>query len=122
MTLALTPERLAATYECLRTFPPFCNWKLPECTEVKFRVTRHKDREGHYTRYLGTQEHFIEVSERNVGFFSSLAKVVGHEMIHLKQAVAKTETAGTEHNAEFRRLARRVCASFGWDPKTFVYP
>lgn len=119
MTLPLTPARLAATYECLRAFPPFCKWKLPPAGEMKFRVTRHADREGHYTRYVGTAKHIICISSRNIGFFNSLAEVMAHEMIHLKQGVAKTETPNTQHNAEFRRHAEHVCRLFGWDPKTF---
>lgn len=122
MSLPLTPERLAATYECLRTFPPFCHWKLPECSEMHFQVTKQKDREGQYTRYVRTKEHIIAISGVTVGYFHTLAVVMAHEMIHLKQAVAKTETPGVEHNAEFRRLSRRVCRAFGWDPKIFVYP
>ena len=120
MKLALTPSRLAATYECLRAFPPFCNWKLPPASEVKFRITQHADREGHYTRYVGTTQHIIAVSSKNIGHFNSLAAVTAHEMIHLKQGVAKTETPNTQHNAEFRRHAERICRQFGWDPKTFM--
>lgn len=115
--LPLTPERLRAIYTCLRAFPPFCRLKLPD--SVSLRVTRHKDREGHYTRYLHTDKHVVCVSEVAVDYFGSVVEVMAHEMIHLHQGVAKTETSG-EHNAEFLRIAKRACRSFGWDYKKFI--
>ena len=41
---------------------------------------------------------------------------MGHEMIHLRQA--RLGNSGN-HNALFARLARRVCAAHGFDPKSF---
>jgi len=120
MTLPLSPQRIAATYECLRQFPPFCRMKLPSADTLRFQVSRHADRFGHYTRYLGTERHFIVISAVKNGHFNTLAQTVAHEMIHLHQAVAKTETSGAEHNAEFHRLTARVCKAFGWDTKAFV--
>lgn len=121
MSLPLTPDRLEAMYDCLRVYPPFCKWKLPLGKEIhQFRVTNHKDQEGHYTRYVGTDKHIISISGSRIGFFNSLAQVMAHEMIHLKQGIAKTETPNAIHNAEFLRIARSVCKRFGWDEKTFV--
>jgi hypothetical protein len=118
VTLALTPQRIAAVYHCLRTFPPFTRMKCP--ADIKFQVSHHKDREGHYTRYCYTDKHFLSVSAHRVGYFDNLAQVVAHEMIHVHQGVAKTETPNTHHNAEFHRIAKAVCKRFGWDPKLFV--
>lgn len=118
MSLPLTPQRLAATYECLRAFPPFSRWGLPEAEAVKFKVSRHHDRFAHYTRIKA--RHHIVVSARFNGHFNTLASTMAHEMIHLKQGVAKTETHGAQHNAEFHRLANQVCRKFGWDPKSFA--
>ena len=121
MSLVLTPDRLQATYDCIRSFPPFCKWKLPAGSEIhQFRVTNHSEQQGHYTRYVGTSMHIIAVSAKNIGHFSSLAQVMAHEMIHLHQGIQKTETPNTVHNAEFRRIAESVCKRFGWDEKTFV--
>jgi len=40
----------------------------------------------------------------------------GHEMIHLRQYL----TGDHEHHGpRFRRMAARVCAAHGFDPKTF---
>lgn len=118
MKLHLTPVILAGVYESLRVCPPFARWKLPPAEDIEFRVSQHKDREGHYTRYVGTDHHFIYVSGARIGYFDSLAIVMAHEMIHLCQAVKKTETRG-EHNADFRRKAAQVCATLGFDPKVF---
>lgn len=118
--LALTPERLSAAYICLRTFPPFSQWRLPTADEMEFRVIRDPRQHGHYSRYSRTEHHWIAISSSAVGHFNTLAWVMAHEMIHLKQAISKTETPNTAHNAEFRRYAASVCRRFGWDFKTFV--
>lgn len=121
MSLPLTPSRLEAMYDCLRAFPPFSKWGLPEGKDIQqFRVTNHSGQEGHYTRYIGTNKHIISVSAKRIGHFSSLAQVMAHEMIHLKQGISKTETPNATHNAEFWRMAKSVCKRFGWDEKTFV--
>jgi hypothetical protein len=120
LSLPLTPIRIAVVYECLRAFPPFCRLSLPPAHQVTFQVSRSKDRFGHYTRYTGTDKHFIVVSTRMHGHFDTLAQTVAHEMIHLHQGVAKTETSGVMHNAEFRRIAGRVCKQFGWDASPFI--
>ena len=117
----MTPEGLQAMYDCIRAFPPFSRWKLPEGKDIhQFRVTRHIGEQGHYTRYIGTDKHIIAVSSRNIGHFNSLAQVMAHEIIHLKQGIDKTETPGTVHNADFRKKAVSICREFGWDFKTFV--
>ena len=121
MSLQLTPDTLEAMYDCLRAFYPFNKWKLPEGKNIhQFRVSKRKDQEGHYTRYVGTDKHIVSISSSRIGHFSSLAQVMAHEMIHLKQGIAKTETPNAVHNAEFIRLSRIVCKRFGWDEKTFV--
>lgn len=114
----LTSEVLSAQYEALRICPPFCRWKLPPQEDIKFRVTKHKDREGEYTRYIGTNSHFICVSNNRIAHYDSLAVVMAHEMIHLLQAVRKLETRG-EHNADFRQRASLVCKTLGFDPNVF---
>lgn len=122
MGLRLTPERLAATYACLRAFPPFNRLALPAIDYVEFRVSKDPTEHGHYKRKAPPHhdEHHISISARNVGHFSSLAWVMGHEMIHLSQALRGTETPHTQHNAEFHAIAGRACKQFGWDFKVFV--
>lgn len=120
MSLPLTPAILEAAYEFLRSCPPFNRWKLPCGEEVEFCVILLKDREGDHTTYKGTTDHVIRVSSKRIGHTHSLVVVMAHEMIHARQAVTKTYTAGVEHNAEFRRLAAGVCKLHGFDPKTFV--
>ena len=115
MSLPLNSDILAAVYESLRACPPFLRWRLPPCEDINFLVTAHRDREGHYTRHVGTEDHFLCVSRARIGHYHSLAVVMAHEMIHLLQAVKKTETRG-EHNADFRRraaLAARRAAAGG---------
>jgi len=114
MAFRLNLENLPAAYEYLRACDPFRGWKLPEADEVGFQITRHADRFGHHGGKI------IAISERCVGSSWKLLEIMGHEMIHLYQFNKGTETSNTEHNAEFKRLARRVCSVHGWDPKAFV--
>ena len=120
--LPLTPHMLAAVYDCLREFPPFKGWKLPPGDEVRFDVMRSRQVFGYYieeTRPSGVVRS-IQVSSANVGHWNTLTRIMAHEMIHMHQAVARTYTSNAEHNADFRRAARRVCSAFGWDYKEFV--
>lgn len=120
MSLPITPARLAATYACLRAFPPFNRLSLPPADHIVFKVTRSPKEHGHYNRYVGTDRHWIAISSRSWAHFDTLVWVVGHEMIHLHQGITKTETPNTEHNAAFHRIARRACRQFGWDLRVFV--
>ena len=118
--LPLTPEIVSAMYACLHMMPPFSGWKLPPAEDVEFRVNKKRHTMGEYSRYAWTTDHIVTVSSATIGHFATLAAVVAHEMIHLKQAVDKTEPkrAGG-HNAESRRLAKQVCTIHGWDYKAF---
>jgi hypothetical protein len=116
--LRITPERLAGVYEMLRSFPPFSGWKLPPSSEVGFHVSK-TDR-WHAAWWMDGQTHHIEVSYKKHGHLHSLVASMAHEMIHARQRIAKTETKGAEHNAEFKRLAAIVCRSFGFDIGQFL--
>jgi hypothetical protein len=122
VSMILTPHRLAAVYDCLRAFPPFSRWNLPPADEVVFRVTRHKDRQGHCRiNSDGKTGAEIIVSEYYVGTFDTLVNLIGHEMIHLYQFFNKTDPPGDiQHNEEFRHIAKQVCRDFNWDFKQFV--
>ena len=119
--LPLKPDIIAAMYSCLRLMPPFSRWRLPPAEEIEFRVNKQRDTMGEYSRYIRTSDHIVTISSATIGHFSTLAAVVSHEMIHLKQAIDKTESRRLSvHNVEFRRLARQVCKLHGWDYKAFV--
>ncbi len=114
-----TPETLEGIYSALRACPPFKRWKLPLAENVEFHVTRHHDREGDYYRDA-KGEHVIRASERFVLHdYQSLSALVAHEMIHLAQFLHGHENRA-QHNADFKRRAKRVCQILGFDPATFV--
>jgi hypothetical protein len=93
---------------------------MPAPEEVTFIVSNRTDAHGQYQRYNRRfDKHFITVSGAINGHLITVVSSMAHEMIHLRQAVARTETHGVEHNAEFRRIAARVCRYFGFDPKSF---
>lgn len=112
----LTPERVAAVYDCLRAFRPFSRWNLPESDEIEFRVGVQEDAFAHYWRENG--QHAFEVSMLLVKDWQMLVETVAHEMIHLHQALRKTETKA-EHNREWHRFADQVCAAFKFDRDKF---
>lgn len=121
MALQLTPAVIAGAYEFLRLTPPFRAWKLPPAGEVEFVVCRHRMQLGYHRGIRRkVRSHEIGISENCVGHTNTLLKTMAHEMIHQHQQRARTETSGAEHNAEFIRLARRVCRFHGWDEKEFV--
>ena len=120
MTLRLTPDVLEACYEFWRTLPPFKVWNLPHADEVEFVVSRHPTHSGyHRGRRRDIHSHEIGISEVCVGHIDTLNRAVAHEMIHQYQQRAGTETANTEHNAEFKRIARHVCRVHGFDARAF---
>jgi len=116
MALHLTPDMLEATYELLRTTPPFRGWKLPPGDEVEFRVSAHAAYYGEY-QWRGTC-HRITISARYASQLSSMMRTMAHEMIHLHQRIACTENKN-QHNARFRRIAAMVSRLHGFDPASF---
>ena len=119
MTLPLTPAVLEAAYAYLRATSPFKSWKLPHADEVEFCVTQHRDQEGDHYVYQRTTDHVIRISATTITTTPALMIVMAHEMIHEKQEIAKTARRGG-HNKEWHRLAKRVCATHGWDVRLFI--
>jgi len=118
MSLPLTPARLASVYEMLRIFPPFSRWKLPQAAEVQFHVA--KTSQWHAAWWIEGSTHHIEVSGKKHAHLASLVCSMAHEMIHVRQRIAKTETNGAEHNAEFKKDATLICRRFGFDAGQFL--
>lgn len=118
MSLPITPERLASVYGMLRAWPPFNCWRLPPPEEVKFRVAQTKRYDAAW--WIVGSKHHIEISSKRNGHLATLCAAMGHEMIHLYQRIAKLETPNTEHNADFVKKGKLLCARFGWDPQQFI--
>jgi len=114
MTLRLTPDMLAASYDFLRATEPFRGWKLPEAEEVGFHVIRAKGHCADYSFENGV--HLIRISAALHGHTISVLASMSHEMIHLRQQMLSDRG---HHNARFRRMAARVCRAHGFDPKSF---
>ncbi len=114
MTLRLTPDMLAGAYEFLRTTEPFRNWKLPPGEEVGFSVVRDPQKFADFGMEGGIP--IIRVSESRNGHTATLLSTMSHEMCHLRQEL--TGDRG-HHNANFKRMAARICRAHGFDLKTF---
>lgn len=114
-----TPEMMAAAYDLLKTAKPWASLKLPDSDDLGFRVTRHKDRYGHFRPRPNKRGfHEFVVSAAKVTSLSLLLETMGHEMLHLHQEQSGTATS-VQHNPRFLRLAKTACAVNGFDPKTF---
>lgn len=114
MTLRLTRDMLSAGYDFLRTTDPFSKWKLPDSKEVKFRVIRDKKNSADFGIEGGKPT--IRISEHHNGLAITLLASLGHEMIHLRQHITGDREL---HGPRFQRMAARVCAAHGFDPKLF---
>lgn len=114
MTLLLTPDMLAAGYDFLRATAPFARWHLPESDELGFHVVRRTSLSADFGVEQGVP--FIRISEAHNGHSSTLLASLAHEMIHLRQHLTGDREL---HGPRFRRMAARVCATHGFDPKTF---
>lgn len=112
MTLELTPEVLARTYDFLRATKPFRFWKLPPSDEVDFRVTNHRDRYGHHCPATARKPPLVAISKRRVGHTRTLIVTMAHEMVHFR-------APSPRHGPVFDRLARQVCKYHGFDPLEF---
>jgi len=116
MTLKLHPDLLAAGYEYLRQSTPFRGWGLPEADDIGFGVVKDTTMFADFMVVDGIP--MIRVSERMHGHTTTLLQTIAHEIIHLHQHLKKLDTGG-EHNADFWRRAKRVCAAHGFDPLNF---
>lgn len=107
---------LEASYELLRTTPPFRGWKLPHADDVAFSVIRAKDRFADYECEDGT--HHIRVSQAKQRQLGTLLATMAHEMVHLRLKLTRADN-GAEHGAAFHKLADQVCKFHGWDRGAF---
>lgn len=118
MALHLTPDMLEATYDLLRVTTPFNGWHLPEHDDLSFRVSASPtwigdcmlDDEGGFR---------LSISVKGVSQLHTLVFYMAHEMVHLYQMMNKRDTQGVAHNADWRKLALRVCSIHGFDFKLF---
>lgn len=118
MTLRLTPDMLASSYDFLRSTPPISGWRLPHSDDLAFRVAHAKNCAGWFRVHGDDNE--IAISAKCVSSPAALLQVMAHEMIHLYQHRYDTVTRNTEHNAEFHRLAKLICRKLTFDYAAFV--
>lgn len=109
---------IEASYDFLLATPPFRRWDFPPADDVEFHVVRNLTDRGWY-RLQTNGVHQIGISSRWLSHSSNIIGTMAHEMVHMRQAMAGTETPNAKHNAEFWRLARLVCREHGFDPRLF---
>lgn len=118
--LHLTPALMEATYDLLRMTPPFKRWKLPPGEEIKFLVTCHDDRHGHFTTHVRWKHPRIGMSVVYVKTLQQLTETMAHEMVHLKQWLMDGEKWNDNHDGkQFCRMADQVCRAHRFDRGSF---
>jgi hypothetical protein len=119
MSLHLTPDILESSYEALRKARPFLGRGLPHCDDLEFRVTRHKDRYGHFGDRDGKNPWTnISISSVCVTTWHELQETMAHEMIHV-DLFLRGDPHWHAHGKSFTRRATRVCRELGFNPETF---
>lgn len=114
----ITPKQLSLAYDFIRSMPPFTRYKIPPSECVEFRIVNDpRVYAWHKLQENGT--HIIAVSRNCIGHTDTLLCKLSHELIHLIQAEKGTHTR-TMHNAEFVRIANKVCKIHGFDFKAFI--
>jgi len=113
--LTITYEMLVATYELLRTTPPFKGWKLPPSDEVSFHVIRTKEC---YGDHCYAKRHTIRVSYARHKTLRLLIETMAHEMVHMRE-IQLGVRQDVAHGKEFRKLAKIVCSRHGFDEGAF---
>lgn len=116
MSLTLNPEMLAHAYDYLCCTPPFNKWNLPASEDVKFSISRKRDRFAHYQMIGGV--HHIVFSTRYVGRHESLIATMAHELIHLHMAESCVDEKN-DHGPAFQKYADRVCKLHEFDRLIF---
>lgn len=117
MALILTPEILANTYRLLSSTLPFRNWNLPDANDVLFKVVRDKRLRGWHRFVKG--KHTIAVSRNVISHTLFLMMTMAHEMVHVYEGHVGIGREDVQHSRAFIKLADRVCAVHGFDPKMF---
>lgn len=114
--MKVTTDLIRQCYLFLKQVHPFSNWELPPPGECEFGLLSG----GHHAEYIRDGKHFIIVNPDTHIALNDLLMSVAHEMVHLRQELkGRLPEKGDGHNAEFRRLAKQVCASLGWDLQRF---
>ena len=116
MPIPLNAEMLAHIYDYLACQPPFSKWNLPPSEDIKFSISRKRDRFAHY-QCIGSDHHIV-VSSHFVGRHETLVATVAHEMIHLHCELAGITTSNP-HDATFHKYADRICKLHEFDRLIF---
>lgn len=116
MPIALNAEMLAHAYDYLICQKPFSLWNLPPSEDIKFSVSKQKDRFAHHQMIGGV--HHIVFSSRFVGRHELLISTMAHELIHVHQEHSCINSRNP-HGKAFQRFADRICKIHEFDRLNF---
>lgn len=112
----VTDARIRDAYVYLRNLPPFNRWNMPAASECTFALLIDR----HHAEYCKDGKHIIAVNPDTHITLGDLHMSVAHEMVHQRQQMlGRLPMVKDPHNAEFRRMAKTVCAQLGFDLQKF---
>lgn len=112
--MRLMQSDILRAYVFLKSHSPFNEYITIPSHEVKFVVTRSEMRMGEYD----VDPHTIMVSSKSCANWNDVLETIAHEMVHMICEL-KDHANHHEHDYHFKRIAKRVCKHWGFDPKTF---
>lgn len=117
--MRLTPALIRKAYEFIIETPPFDKYLFPDSEGITFKVSRA---DGHFGQFIVSEDDklVIELSDKIIGHTDLLMMFLAHEIIHLYQHLNKLDSARTQHNAQFKKMAAKVCLEHGYDLKAFI--
>lgn len=120
--LKLTPDFVGTAYDLLRYGPVFRRMRLPVAfMHCQFDVMKGGTLRGFYEhRKNHSVPHRIGLHQPYCTTLEHTLETLAHEMIHMHQQIAGTASPRVIHNAEFKRIAKRVCDAYGFPFSRFI--
>jgi len=121
--LTLTPPLVRSAYIMLRGGPVFHRLRVAETLTpfIQFDIMKGDTLRGFYEyRKNHRVPHRIGLHQPYCTTLEHTLETLAHEMIHMHQQIAGTASPRVIHNAEFKRIAKRVCDAYGFPFSRFV--
>ena len=115
----MNEKQLRAIYTMLRAFHPFNRWGLPPSEKVRFYLLVDEDLAQFSLDDDGKM--YIAINPDKHLTLQQAIESVAHEMVHMRQEMLErlSDNPAKHHNADFRRMAKSVCRSLGFDIQRF---
>lgn len=115
----MNEKQLKSIYTMLLSFHPFNRWGLPPADKIRFYLLVDEDL-AQFSRDDDGKMYIAINPDKHLTLQQSIESVA-HEMVHMRQEMMErlSDNPSKHHNAEFRRMAKSVCRSLGFDIQRF---